>query len=82
MTTQKSQRFFFGAVADEGIRATLQGRFYCSQLVTCEFNGCTWRRKSYETAEEFERRVCEDIRQMMYAAQSSAIDESQTAIVG
>jgi hypothetical protein len=65
MPTKPMQAFFFGQLADEGIRAILKGRFLHSQLYACEYDGITWKRHGGESAEQFEKRVTQDIREML-----------------
>jgi hypothetical protein len=72
--------FIFGQLADEGLRVVLKGAFTHGQLAACALNGCEWRRRPGETAEGFERRVIDDIRQLLQPVQSSAFFESPAAI--
>jgi hypothetical protein len=72
--------FIFGVLADEGLRVVLKGAFTHGQLAACTLNGCEWRRRPGESPEGFERRVIDDIREMLQPAHSSAFVESPPAI--
>jgi hypothetical protein len=71
MTPKPMQRFFFGALQDEGLRVVLKGRFFHSQLIACEFGGIIWKRHVGESAEEIN-----DLRQMLASETQRTIDEN------
>ncbi len=74
--------FFFGQLADEGLRVTLMGEFQHKQLVCASLDGVLWRRRPGETAEEMEKRVCQDVRELMgVVKKQSSIRAEHSAFV-
>jgi hypothetical protein len=69
MTPKPLEPFEFGVLRDQGIRATLRGGFRSGQLLSCEYQGVQWCRRAMESAEQMEKRVCADLREMLCTKQ-------------
>ncbi len=81
MTPKPLELFEFGVLRDEGLRVTLLGGFKSGQLLSVEYDGVTWARRPVESAEQMEKRVIRDVREMLAAPKQTSIEKEQSAFV-
>ncbi len=71
MIPKPLEAFEFGVLRDEGIRVTLLGGFIKGQLLSAEFDGVQWCRRQMESAEQLEKRIIADLRELLATPQST-----------